>query len=62
LKPLKNSLKPRIRQDCTLEKSATENREYFARVVRALKSIELKVKNIVVSNVNIPFMTLLADG
>jgi hypothetical protein len=59
---LKQSLKPRIRQDCTLEKSATKNREFFARVARALKSIELKEKNIVVNNVNIPSMTLLTDG
>jgi hypothetical protein len=59
---LKNSLKPRIRQDCTLEKNATKNREFFARVVRALKSIELKAKNTVVSNVNIPSMILPTDG
>jgi hypothetical protein len=59
---LKNSLKPRIRQGCTLEKSAAKKSVFFARVARALKSIELKVKNIAASNANIPSMTLLTDG
>jgi len=59
---LKNSLKPRIQLDCTLEKSVTKIGVFFARGVKAQKYTELPAENTVVKDANIPSMILPADG
>jgi len=59
---LNTYVKQKIKHDFSLRKTAGKNAMFFAQRVTAIKSIELRTKDIAVSAAVIGFMISAADG